>query len=105
MPGTDFNAQFGALYPAYVRGEAYLAAHRGPEAAAEFQKILDHRGLVLFDPIWALAHLQLGRAFALSGDAAKAKAAYENFLNLWKEADPQIEILSRARNTPTSNAA
>ena len=58
---------FGALYPVYVRGEAYLAAHQGAEAAAEFQKILDHRGIVVSDPIGALAHLQLGRAFAVVG--------------------------------------
>ena len=64
------------MYPVYVRGEAYLAAHRGREAAAEFQKILDHRGIVLNEPIGALAHLQLGRAYAILGDSAKARAAY-----------------------------
>ena len=62
MPGTAFFAKFGGLYPAYVRGQAYLQAGRGREAAAEFQKVLDHRGIVLADPIGALAHLQLGRA-------------------------------------------
>ena len=61
------------LYPVYVRGEAYLAAHRGSEAAKEFQKILDHRGIVLNEPIGALAHLQLGRAYAMAGDTAKAR--------------------------------
>ena len=70
----------GALYPVYVRGESYLAAHRGNEAAAEFQKILDHRGIVVNAPIGALAHLGLVRAYALSGDEAKAKAAYQDFL-------------------------
>jgi DNA-binding winged helix-turn-helix (wHTH) protein/tetratricopeptide (TPR) repeat protein len=85
------------LYPVYVRGEAYLAAHRGSEAAAEFQKILDHRGIVLNEPIGALAHLQLGRAYALKGDTAKAKSAYQDFLTLWKEADPEIPILKEAK--------
>jgi DNA-binding winged helix-turn-helix (wHTH) protein/tetratricopeptide (TPR) repeat protein len=87
---------FGALYPAYMRGEAYLAAGRGAEAAIEFQKILDHRGVVGSDPIGALAHLQLGRAFVLAGDKAKAKAAYDSFFTLWKDADPGVPILNRA---------
>jgi eukaryotic-like serine/threonine-protein kinase len=85
------------LYPVYVRGEAYLAAHQGPEAAAEFQKILDHRGIVLNEPIGALAHLQLGRAYAMSGDTAKARFAYQDFLTLWKDADPDIPILKEAK--------
>ena len=85
------------LYPVYVRGEAYLAAHQGHEAAAEFQKILDHRGIVLNEPIGALAHLQLGRAYALSGDNAKARTAYQDFLALWKDADPDIPILKQAK--------
>jgi eukaryotic-like serine/threonine-protein kinase len=85
------------LYPVYVRGEAYLAAHKGQEAAAEFQKILDHRGIVLNEPIGALAHLQLGRAFALQGDTAKARAAYQDFLTLWKDADPDIPIFKQAK--------
>ena len=69
-----------------------LAAHRYPEAAAEFQKILDHRGIVGADPIGALAHLQLGRTFALAGDQVKAKAAYGDFLTLWKDADSDVPI-------------
>jgi hypothetical protein len=85
------------LYPVYVRGEAYLAARQGREAAGEFQKILNHRGVVLNEPIGALAHLQLGRAYALSGDTAKAKAAYHDFLTLWKDADPDIPILKQAK--------
>ncbi len=85
------------LYPVYVRGEAYLAAHQGREAAAEFQKILDHRVIVLNEPIGALAHLQLGRAFTLSGDKARAAAAYQDFLTLWKDADPDIPILKQAK--------
>ena len=87
---------FGMLYPVYVRGEAFLAAHKGPEAAAEFQ-ILDHRGIVISDPIGALAHAQLGRAFALAGDQNKAKAAYQDFFTLWKDADPEIPILRQAQ--------
>ncbi len=87
----------GGLHSAYVRGEALVAGHRYAEAAAEFQKILDHPGLVGADPIGALAHLQLGRVFALSGDKAKAKAAYQHFLSLWKDADPDVPILKRAR--------
>jgi hypothetical protein len=76
-----------------VRGEAYLAERQGREAATEFQKILDHRGIVLNEPIGALAHLQLGRAYALQGDTAKCRASYEDFLTLWKDADPDIPHL------------
>jgi serine/threonine protein kinase/tetratricopeptide (TPR) repeat protein len=97
VPAISFFGFFGSLYPAYVRGEAYLAAHQGAEAAAEFRKILDHRGLVLGDPIGALARLQLGRALALSGDKTKAKTAYQDFLTLWKDADPDIPILKQAQ--------
>lgn len=85
------------LYPVYVRGEAYLAAHQGTKAAAEFQKILDHRGIVLNEPIGALAHLGLGRAYALQGDTAKSRAAYTDFLELWKDADPDIPIFRQAK--------
>ncbi len=90
-------AYFGMFYPVYVRGLAYLAAHQGAEAAAEFQKILAHRGIVISDPIGALAHLQLGRAYAISGDKIKARAAYQSFLTLWKDADPDIPILKEAK--------
>jgi DNA-binding winged helix-turn-helix (wHTH) protein len=86
-----------AMLPVFVRGEAYLAAHQGSQAAAEFQKILDHRGLVLNEPIGALAHLGLGRAYVLQGDTVKAKAAYEDFLTLWKDADPDIPVLQQAK--------
>jgi tetratricopeptide (TPR) repeat protein len=88
---------WSALYPVYVRGEAYLAAGQGKEAAAEFQKILDHRGIVLNKPIGALGRLQLGRAFALQGDTAKAKTAYQDFLTLWKDADTDVPILKEAK--------
>jgi len=87
----------GNLHVVYVRGEAYLAAHRGAEAAAEFQKILDHRGIVLNQPIGALAHLGLGRAYALQGDTAKARGAYQDFLTLWKDADTNIPVLEQAK--------
>jgi len=86
------------LYPVFVRGEAYLAAHQGSEAAAEFQKILDHRGIVLNSPIGALAHMQIARAYAMQGETAKAKAAYQDFLALWKDADPEIPILIAAKS-------
>ena len=86
-----------ALYPAYLRGLAYLAAHRGVEATVEFQKILDHPGVVLNSPIGALANLQIGRAFILQNDKAKAHAAYEHFLTIWKDADPDIPILKQAK--------
>ncbi len=85
------------LYPVYVRGQAYLAAHNGAAAAGEFQKILDHRGIVLNLPLGALAHLQLGRAYALSGNTAKARSAYQDFFNVWKDADPDIPILKEAK--------
>ena len=97
MPAVSNFGFFGSLYPAYVRGEAYLAAHTYVEAAAEFQKIVDHRGLVLGDPIDAIARLQRARALALAGDRGKAKAAYADFLTLWKDADPDIPILRQAR--------
>jgi tetratricopeptide (TPR) repeat protein len=96
-PRSSVSGLFGALYPVYVRGEAYLAAHRSAEAAAEFQKILDHRGIVVSDPIGALAHLQLGRALAMSGDKAKAKTAYKDFLGLWKDADADVPIHKQAK--------
>jgi eukaryotic-like serine/threonine-protein kinase len=86
-----------ALYPAYLRGQAYLAAHQGAAAAAEFQKILEHPGVVLNEPIGALAHLSLARGYTLSGDTVKAKSAYQDFLGLWKDADPDIPILKEAK--------
>jgi serine/threonine protein kinase/Flp pilus assembly protein TadD len=86
-----------ALYPVYLRGEAYVAAHQGAVAAAEFQKIVDHPGVVVNEPIGALARFGLGQAYALSGDAAKAKTAYQDFFALWKDADPDIPILKQAK--------
>ena len=93
----DGSCGGGSLYPIYVRGLAHLAARHGSEAAAEFRKILDHRGIVLTEPIGALARLQLGRAFLVAGDPAKAKAAYQDFLTLWRDADPDIPILKEAK--------
>jgi hypothetical protein len=84
-------------YPVYVRGESYRAAHQSNKAAAEFQKILDHRGVVVNAPIGALAHLGLGRAYALSTDKTKAKSAYKDFLTLWQDGDPDIPILKQAK--------
>jgi serine/threonine protein kinase/tetratricopeptide (TPR) repeat protein len=96
--GLNFaHFYLGGLHSAYLRGEAFLATLRYPEAVAEFQKILSHRGIVGADPIGALVHLQLGRAFALSGDLAKSKTAYQDFLTLWKDADPDIPILTQAQ--------
>jgi tetratricopeptide (TPR) repeat protein len=96
-PRSSFHAIYGVLYPIYVRGEAYLALHQGAEAAAEFQKILDHRGIVISDTVGALARLQIGRAYAMSGDRAKAKTAYQDFLSLWKGADADIPVLKQAQ--------
>jgi predicted Zn-dependent protease len=87
----------GSLYPVYARGQAYLAAHESSKAVIEFQKIIDHRGIVLNSPIGALAHLRLGRAYFMQGDTVKAKAAYQDFLTLWKDADPDIPILKQAK--------
>jgi tetratricopeptide (TPR) repeat protein len=97
LPGTAFFARFGGLYPTYVRGEAYLETRQGREAAAEFQKVLDHRGIVFADPIGALAHLQLGRAYVVSDDMAKAKSSYQDFFTLWKDADADIPVLKQAK--------
>jgi hypothetical protein len=86
--GTPPPFQLGTMYPAYVRGKAYLEARKGQQAAAEFQKLIDHRGIVLNFALGALAHLQLGRSYAMNGDTAKAKSDYQNFLVLWKTPTP-----------------
>jgi tetratricopeptide (TPR) repeat protein len=85
------------LFPAYLRGEAYLMLHDGNRAAAEFQKFIDHYGLVGNFPWGALARLGIARAYAMQGDTAKAKAAYQDFLTLWKDADPEIPIYKQAK--------
>jgi eukaryotic-like serine/threonine-protein kinase len=94
---TSYVGFSGTLYPVYVRGEAYVASHQGGEAAVEFQKILDHRSVVVNEPMGVLAHLGLARAHAMAGDTAKARAAYQEFLALWKDADPDIPILKQAK--------
>ena len=96
-PRSATFAYFGALYPIYLRGQACLALHRGAEAAREFQRIVDHRGIVIGDAFGVLAQLGMARAYAMQGDAAKAKAAYKDFLTLWKDADPDVPILIAAK--------
>jgi hypothetical protein len=86
-----------AYYPVFVRAEAFRMAKRGREAAAEYQKILDHSGVIINLPLGALAHLGLARAYALDGDSAKSKIEYQNFLALWKDADPDIPLLKEAK--------
>jgi eukaryotic-like serine/threonine-protein kinase len=85
------------MYPVYVRGEAFLAAHQGAQAAAEFQKILNWPGVVFNEPIGALAQLEIARAYAMAGDTAKSRAAYKNFLELWKDADADIPVFKEAQ--------
>jgi serine/threonine protein kinase/tetratricopeptide (TPR) repeat protein len=97
LGGVGFIGRFGGLYPIYVRGQAYLAAQQPAAAAVEFQRILDHRSIVLVDPMDALARLQLGRSLAASGDAAKAKTVYSDLFALWKNADRDIPVLKDAR--------
>ena len=95
-PSPQFEVG-GSLYPAYVRGQAYLSMHQGAEAAVEFQKFLDHRGVAVNSPLGAIARLQLGRSYALAGDKTKARHAYLEFLELWKDADSDIPILKQAK--------
>jgi eukaryotic-like serine/threonine-protein kinase len=95
--GAPSQFQLGTMYPAYIRGQAQLMARNGAAAASEFQKFLDHRGVTINYPLGALAHLQLGRAYAMAGDTRKAKSAYQDFLTLWKDADPDIPILKEAK--------
>jgi len=96
--GTPALKIFVNLYPVYVRGQAYLAAGQGVAASAEFQKILDHPGIAFNEVIRLLAHLQIGKAYAMQGETAKAKAAYQEFLTLWKDADPGIPVLIAAKS-------
>lgn len=98
--GSPRSAQtgfFGSLYPVYVRGLAYLSARNGGDAAREFQKILDHRGIMIGDPVVNLAYLASARASVLAGDKTKARAEYKEFLSLWKDADPNIPTLKQAK--------
>jgi eukaryotic-like serine/threonine-protein kinase len=96
VPGS--NALWTNLYPVYVRGEAFLASHQGNLAAAEFQRILDWPGVVGNEPIAALAHIGLARSYAVAADVAKSRAAYNAFLTLWKDADPDVPILMQAKS-------
>ncbi len=97
IPHSGQYGSYGTLYPIYVRGLAYLAAKQGKDAAAEFQKILDHRSILISDPIGALSYLQLGRALTLTGDKTKAIKSYDDFLGVWKDADPNIPVLKQAK--------
>ena len=95
---TTFSTYgWNVMYPVFVRAEAYLATHEGNEAAVEFRKILYHPGVVVNQPIGALAHLGLARAYMLQSETAKAKAAYQDFLTLWKDADSDIPVLKQAK--------
>jgi predicted Zn-dependent protease len=94
---TGSGAITTALYPPYVRGMAYLQTGQGQQAAAEFQKIMDNRGAVVNQPNGAAAYVGLARAYALEGDTAKARVAYQNFFALWKDADPDVPILLQAK--------
>ncbi len=96
--GEPPPTQEGTLYPVYLRGQAQLVAHNGTAAAAEFQKFLNHRGIVLNFPLGALAHVGLARAYAIAGDTAKSRTSYQDFFALWKDADPDIPILKDAKS-------
>jgi eukaryotic-like serine/threonine-protein kinase len=97
LAGAYTDLVVGTMYPVYVRGQAYLLLHRGHEASAEFQKILDRRGFMMNFPLGALAHLGLARAYAISGDTAKARTKYQDFFGLWNDADSDIPILKEAK--------
>jgi tetratricopeptide (TPR) repeat protein len=101
QPGISFQGAgggyYGAMFPTYLRGQAYLASHQGAQAAAEFQKVIDHPGVILEDPVGALARLQLARAWRMAGDVGKAKAAYEDVLAIWKDADADFNLPKEAR--------
>ncbi len=97
MTGIAFFGNFGGLQPAYVRGQAYMKGQRESEAAVEFQKLPDHPGVVLADPLGVMARLQLGRILALSGNTAKAEVAYRDVLTIWKDADSDLPVVNQAR--------
>jgi serine/threonine protein kinase/tetratricopeptide (TPR) repeat protein len=95
---ADHEGFNGSLYAAYVRGLAYLEQRKGLEAAAEFEKVVHHRGIVVYDPIGAVSRWRLGQARALAGDVQRSKTAYDEFLTLWKDADPDVPILNKVRS-------
>ncbi len=97
VPATAFNFFFGSLYPVYVRGQAYAASELPQQAVAEFQKILDHPGLMMGDPAGARARLEKARSLARTGNLSAARTAYEEFLGLWKDADLDVPILVQAK--------
>ena len=97
IPATAGNFFFGSLYPVYVHAQAYAASGQHQQAVAEFQKILDHRGLMMGDPAAARALLEKARSLARGGDQMGARAVYQEFLSLWKDADPDIPVLKRAQ--------
>jgi hypothetical protein len=97
LGAIGFIGRYGGLYPIYVRGQAYLASGQPAAAVAEFQRILDHPTIVLVDPMDAMARLQLARALVLSGDAVRAKSAYDDLLTLWKSADARLGLVEHAR--------
>jgi serine/threonine protein kinase/tetratricopeptide (TPR) repeat protein len=97
VPATAYNHFFGSLYPVFVRGQAYLAAGQSQQAAVEFQKLIDHVGLMMADPAGARARLEKGRSLVLARDKASARAAYEDFLSLWKDADSDVPVLVQAK--------
>jgi predicted Zn-dependent protease len=95
--GQSQPFQFGMMYPVYLRGQAYLQAGQGKEAMLEFQRIIDDRGIILNFPMGALSRLGLARSYALQGDAAKSRAAYQDFLSIWREADSDVPILKETK--------
>jgi hypothetical protein len=94
---ADHEGFNGSLYSVYVRGLAYLEQQKGLDAAAEFEKVLNHPGIVVYDPIGAVSRWRLGQAYAMAGDVQRSKTAYDDFLALWKNADLDIPILKKAR--------
>ena len=104
VPGTAYftgASFFGALYPVYVRGLAYRQMGRQREAAAEFQKILEHPGITLNDPIGPMARLQLARVLSESGDSRNAALMFQDLLNIWKDADSEVPVIDDARRSAT----
>ena len=96
--GRGDDSEWGCfLYPVYLRGQAYLMLHQGAEAATEFRKFINHPNLVANNPLFVLAHLGLARAYALQGQRDQSRAAYQEFFNLWKDADPDIPIYQQAK--------
>jgi hypothetical protein len=96
-PRSACTGYFGSLYPILIRGEAYLAARKGVEAAREFQKVIDHRGIMIGDPVSSLAHYGLARSYVLSGEAAKAHEQFKLALDTWKDANSDLQILREVK--------